>query len=183
MKKVFLVALIMHFYCFINLQAQYDQLLCTPTGMENVWNGQIGGFQLPSEGTLKVLFVFVQFPDDNYEINNPSWTKGQAPTNMQNWVDQTWSSNATQGSMTHYFNEMSFNKLKFIGTSVYKVTPQTRAWYLANNKTRGYIHKEVIQQIDQTMDFAQFDNWDYEGNYNNINQSIFFKILYFRVYY
>lgn len=102
--------------------------------------------------------------------SNATWVKGQAPTNMQSWVDQTWSANPTQGSMTHYFNEMSFNKLKFIGKTVSVITPNTRAWYLTNNKNRGYIHKEIIQQLDQTWDFAQFDNWDYEGDYNHINR-------------
>lgn len=89
---------------------------------------------------------------------------------MQGWVDQTWSSNPTQGSMTHYFNDMSFNKLKFIGKTVSVVTPQSRAYYLANNKKRGDIHTQIIQQIDQTWDFAQFDNWDYEGNYTHTNR-------------
>jgi len=72
--------------------------------------------------------------------------------------------------MTHYFNDMSFNKLKFIGKTVSVITPHTRAWYLANNKKRGDIHTEIIQQLDQTWDFAEFDNWDYEGNYNHINR-------------
>ena len=143
---------------------------CTPSGVEHIWEGQIGGYLLPSEGTIKVLFVFAQFPDDNHLPSHSSWIKGQAPTNMQNWADQTWSANPTQGSMTHYFNEMSFNKLKFIGKTVSVITPQTRAWYLANNKKRGDIHTEIIQQLDQTWDFAQFDNWDYEGNYNHINR-------------
>ncbi|MCC7445756.1 MAG: T9SS type A sorting domain-containing protein [Saprospiraceae bacterium] len=170
MKKIYLILLLMFCFCFTNLNAQNDAMLCTPTGTESTWNGQIGGYALPSEGTIRVLFVFAQFPDDKHDTTNSTWIKGQAPTNMQGWVDQSWSSNPTQGSMTHYFNEMSFNKLKFIGKTVSVVTPQTRAWYLANSKSRGYIHKEIIQQLDQTWDFAQFDNWDFEGNYNHINR-------------
>lgn len=134
------------------------------------WNGQIGGYALPSEGTINVLFIFAQFPDDNYDKSNLTWIKGQAPANMQSWVDQTWSSNPTEGSMTHYFNEMSFNKLKFTGKEVSVITPHSRAWYLANNKNRGYIHKEIIEQLDETWDFGEFDNWDYEGDYNHINR-------------
>jgi M6 family metalloprotease-like protein len=170
MKKLCLIMSLMCFIGFTNIIAQNDPMICTPTGMENVWNGQIGGWLLPSEGTIRVLFVFAQFPDDNYDVSNATWVKGQAPTNMQGWVDQTWSSNPTQGSMTHYFNDMSFNKLKFIGKTVSVVTPQSRAYYLANNKKRGDIHTQIIQQIDQTWDFAQFDNWDYEGNYTHTNR-------------
>lgn len=170
MKKFYLILVITFCFGFTNFYAQNDPMQCTPSGFENVWNGQIGGWLLPSEGTIRVLFVFAQFPDDNHDISNQTWIKGQAPANMQGWVDQSWSSNPTQGSMTHYFNEMSFNKLKFIGKTVSVVTPQTRAWYLANNKKRGDIHTQIIQQLDQTWDFAQFDNWDYEGNYNHINR-------------
>lgn len=170
MKKIYWFCFIMFYFGLTNLNAQNDSLLCTPTGGQNTWNGQIGGYALPSEGTISVLFVFAQFPDDNFSISNSTWVKGQAPTNMQSWVDLYWSINPTQGSMTHYFNDMSFNKLKFIGKTVSVVTPQTRAWYLANNKKRGDIHTEIIQQLDQTWDFAQFDNWNYEGNYNHINQ-------------
>ncbi len=170
MKNIYVIFLLMFCFEFTTIYSQNDELLCTISGVENTWSGQIGGYILPSEGTINVLFVFAQFPDDNHDISNPTWVKGQAPANMQSWVDQTWSSNPTQGSMTHYFNEMSFNKLKFIGKTVSVITPNTRAWYLTNNKNRGYIHKEIIQQLDQTWDFAQFDNWDYEGNYTHTNR-------------
>ncbi|MDY0082547.1 MAG: T9SS type A sorting domain-containing protein [Ignavibacteriaceae bacterium] len=168
MKKLLLFVLLMSVITF-NSYAQIDEFLCT-TEPEFVWSGQVGGLYKTSEGTIRVLFVFAQFPDDNYDINNVTWPKGQAPADMQSWVDNTWSATPTQGSMTHYFNDMSFNKLKFIGKTVSVITQQTRAWYLANNKKRGDIHTEIIQQLDQTWDFAQFDNWDYEGNYNHKNQ-------------
>ena len=150
--------------------SQTEEMLCATSGIEQVWEGQIGGYVLPAEGTINVLFIFAQFPDDNHLPSHSSWIKGQAPTDMQYWVDQTWSSNPTQGSMTHYFNEMSFNKLKFTGKTVSVTTQETRDWYLTNNKKRGDIHTEIIQQLDQTWDFAEFDNLDYDGNYNHINQ-------------
>lgn len=171
MKEFLFISLLILFIGFTNLLAQTEQMKCIPTGTENVWEGQIGGFALPSEGIINVLFIFAQFPDDKYDTTNPTWVKAQAPTYMQNWVDQAWCANPTQGSMTHYFNEMSFNKLKFIGKTVSVVTPHTRAWYLENNKKRGDIHTEIIKQLDQTLDFAEFDNWDYEGPYNHINRS------------
>lgn len=89
MKKIYLILLLMFCFMFTNIYAQNDAMICTPTGIENIWQGQIGGYALPSEGTIRVLFVFAQFPDDNYDIANATWVKGQAPTNMQSWVDQT----------------------------------------------------------------------------------------------
>ncbi|MBA4320577.1 MAG: hypothetical protein C0412_19455, partial [Flavobacterium sp.] len=90
---------------------------------------------------------------------------------MNDWVDQTWSSNPTQGSLTHYFNEMSGNKLHFIGKEVRRTAPHTRDWYLANypNYRRGYIQREIIQQLDATWDFAEFDNWDFVSDYISNN--------------
>jgi hypothetical protein len=88
MKKIYLVPILMFYISFTNLYAQNDELLCTLSGVENTWSGQIGGYILPSEGTINVLFVFAQFPDDNHDISNPTWVKGQAPANMQSWVDK-----------------------------------------------------------------------------------------------
>ncbi len=124
------------------------------------YNNQIGGYVLPSEGTLKILIIFAQFPDDNYDTQNGAWIKGQAPSDMQNWLDETWTGNPSPWSLTDYFNQMSLGRLKVIGKEVSVITPHTREWYLQNGKTRYDIHKEIIQQqLDPTWDFAQFDNW------------------------
>lgn len=170
MKKLFYSVLTALLLSSTITFSQSEEMLCAPSGIEHVWEGQIGGYVLPSEGTINVLFIFAQFPDDAWDSTNASWPKGQAPANMQEWVDQTWSANPTQGSMTHYFNEMSFNKLKFTGKAVSVTTQNTREWYLNNNKNRGYIHREIIQKLDSTWSFAEFDNWDYNGDYDHINQ-------------
>lgn len=65
------------------------------------------GNELPSIGTVNVLVVFAQFPDDKYDTTNSLWEKGQAPSNINNWVSESWTSSPTQGSLTHYFNDMS----------------------------------------------------------------------------
>lgn len=172
MKKI-ITSILLILIIISTATAQYEKQsepICIEGSSRESYNGQLGGYILPSEGTVNVFIVFVQFPDDNYDINNPYWVKGQAPQNMNSWVNQNWSSNPIQGSMTHYFNEMSFNKLKFTGKTASVITPHSRQWYLDNSKRRGDINKEVIQQIDQTWDFAQFDNWDLVTTYNHSNQ-------------
>jgi hypothetical protein len=135
MKKIILTTVLISFIICNNLYSQSEEMNCTPyLEQQSRPAGLVGGLYLPAWGTINVLFVFAQFPDDKYDTLNTSWPKGQPPSNMQSWVDQTWSDNPAQGSMTHYFNDMSFNKLKFIGKTVSVITPQTRAWYLANNK-------------------------------------------------
>ena len=130
---------------------------------------QRGGRFMPSSGTLKVLFIYLQFPDDNYRPDSPNWPKGQAPTYMSATVDQTWSANATPGGFTDYFNLMSSNSLKIIGTSISRVTPNTRQHYLDQGMNSTDIYTEVLQQLDQTMDFAQFDNWRWSVEYTMEN--------------
>jgi M6 family metalloprotease-like protein len=135
---------------------------------------RIGGLYLPSTGTIRVLIIFVQFSDDDYDIKNSSWPKWGSPINPINstrvWIDQKWSANPTRGSLTDYFNEMSFNSLHFIGDTLSIVTPHSRQWYLHNNKIRYDIHKEIIQQLDQRIDFSKYDNWTYNSFYNFTNQ-------------
>lgn len=134
-----------------------------------------GGYKLPSVGSINVLMVFAEFPDDNYDVNNSRWVKGQTPTNMNNWVDATWSTNPTQGSLTHYFNDMSNNKLKVTGKEIHVIAPHSRSDYLTIYgstsawQRRGQIQKEIIQQIDVTEDFSVYDNWDLISDYSHSN--------------
>ena len=135
-----------------------------------VWNGQIGGKILPSTGTVNTLIIFSQFPDDNFDSIDVQWPKGKVPLDIDNWISQTWTDKPVQGSLTHYFNEMSFNKFKFIGKTVSVISPHTRRWYLDNGWKRGDIQKEIILRINKTMNFAEFDNWNWVTDYKQINE-------------
>src|SRR5690606_30453753 len=52
-----------------------------------------------------------------------------------------------------------------IGKERYVVAPRTREEYLALGMKRADIHRELLQKLDETMDFAEFDRWDPEGEY------------------
>ncbi|MFH0733936.1 MAG: T9SS type A sorting domain-containing protein [bacterium] len=141
-----------------------------PSGL--TYNYGAGGYALPSVGTINILMVFAEFKDDMFETNNVRWVKGQNPANMNNWVDQTWSTNPTQGSLTHYFNDMSGNKLKITGKEIHVIAPHTRWQYynMTPMKKRAAIQKEIIQKIDSTEDFADYDNWGLISNYKHRNE-------------
>ena len=128
------------------------------------------GFILPSIGTINVLIIFSQFPDDNYEGDNSLWPKEKPPADVDKWINETWTDTPLQGSLTHYFNEMSFNKLKFIGKTISVIAPHKRQWYIDSNLTRGDIHREIIQKIDSTMDFKEFDNWTRTPDGHHLNR-------------
>lgn len=137
---------------------------------ETQWEGQRKGCYVPSKGYINVLIIFVQFPDDQWDIENTDWPKGGNIINKETWVDEVWSDNPTTGSLTHYFNEMSFDSLKFTGREISVTTPHTRQWYLDNNKKRWDIHKEIIQAIDDSIDFNLYDNFKYVTKWETINE-------------
>jgi hypothetical protein len=87
---------------------------------------------------------------------------------MNSWVELSWTSNPSYGHLTHYYNDMSFNKLKFIGKKVSITAPHSRSWYLSQSPrwTRGKIHREIIEALDESWSFAEFDNWDYNDEYD-----------------
>ncbi len=133
-------------------------------------SSQLGGRYKPASGTFKVLVIYAQFTDDNTDISNPNWVKGQAPTYMNGTVDETWSANPTSGSMTHFFNDMSINTYKVIGKEVSIIMPQTMQWYYNNNlRTMYAMNKIAIQTADAQVNYAEFDNWRYDSAYSHSN--------------
>ncbi len=140
----------------------------------------IGGRYKTASGNLHILIIFAQFLDDNYQPTNSYWPVDSDPANMNNWVDQTWSSNPTQGSLTHYFNEMSGDRLKVTGECISVTTQHTRNYYIGNSLNRGDIHEEILTDLDATKDFADFDNWDYvsEFNHNDVPDGIIDMIVF-----
>ncbi len=130
-------------------------------------NDQPGGRDLPSVGSINVLFIFAQFPDDNFLPDDSRWPKGDEPKRMKDhsWVDSVWNENATPWSLTDYFNQMSFNKLKFTGEMDTVTTPHTRDWYYQNKKNFGAINKEILEKLDKRISFSKFDNITKLKNY------------------
>ena len=165
MKKALLILLILMFCYNLSFSGNFDNCVSVNTTIVN----DIGGRYKPSEGNFHVLIVFAQFKDDNYLPNNSFWVVNKAPANMNGWIDETWSQNPTEGSLTHFYNVMSNNKFKLTGKTVSVTTQYNRDYYLSNNLKRGDIHKELLLNLDSTWDFAEFDNWDYVSQFNHDN--------------
>ena len=134
---------------------------------------QRDGKYITASGALNVLFIYIQFPDDNYLPSSPYWPKGKAPAYMNATVDSAWSTTPTPGSFTDYFNQMSLNKFRITGNAVSVITPHTRKFYLDSGWRRSDIQEEVIIKLDSTMDFAEFDHWrhNFPSEYSNTDTS------------
>lgn len=133
---------------------------------------QKGGKWMTARDTLNVLVVFVQFPDDAYDTTYTLWpTKPVSgiypgPTFLNTYIDSTASQMTTNGNLTHYFREMSVGQFTIIGKTRFVVTPHTYQYYLNNDFKRWNINMEVLQQLDQSLNFAEFDNWKRYGEYD-----------------
>jgi hypothetical protein len=138
---------------------------------------QTGGLYAPTSGTLRALFVFVRFPDDNFDPSNANWPLSATTPNFpaaNNSIDAfgTAPANFTPGSLSHYMRDMSNSQFQFVG-DIYPqvvVLPHSRDWYVQNNQTFGHANRDALASIDGNVNFALYDNWTMGGNntYNSI---------------
>jgi len=140
--------------------------------VEKFSDDQPGGIYLPAAGKINVLFIFAQFPDDNYKPESEIWKKNEAPERMikNNWVDAEWAGKPTPFSLTDYFNDMSFGKLQFTGKSIFVIAPHSRDWYIENKKRLDAVHTDILLEADKRIDFAEFDNWKRINSYTHQNR-------------
>ena len=70
--------------------------------------------------------------------------------------------------LPHSFKDMSYGQFKMIGKAYYRQAPHSLAWYQANHSGQesAYSAQDVIQNLDQTVDFSDYDRW-IDGSYNH----------------
>ncbi|HSW53762.1 MAG TPA: T9SS type A sorting domain-containing protein [Ignavibacteriaceae bacterium] len=124
---------------------------------------------------LRILIVFVQFKDDNWNTTWGEWPIPQPPNPPvppsgwmnTNIIDQLVSQNSTNQNLTHYFTVMSKEHYKVIGNTYHKVTTNTRSEYITMNYDRGDINRQILQELDGSIDYSIYDKWNKIGEYNH----------------
>ena len=108
---------------------------------------------------LRVLLVFVQFKDDNWNPTWSIWPKGSSPTTWMgtNTIDQLITQNSTNQNLTHYYTEMSLGHFKVIGNTYHIITPNTRDEYITMGYNRGDINKQLLSIMDNYINFSAYD--------------------------
>ena len=122
-----------------------------------------------SFGTVKALFIFIDFSDDNNDPNNTTWPVGTGPNFLNDIVDLTENQNSgTYANVSTFFKDMSYGQFKMIGKAYYVQAPHTLSWYQTNHSgsEAAYSAQDAIQILDQTVDFADFDRWT-DSEYNH----------------
>jgi M6 family metalloprotease-like protein len=156
-------------YCTSN-EIQKKEIHYEKSKQEILNPDQKGGLYLPSltpgNSFLKILIIFIQFPDDEWNPGFSQWPKLKPPVFMgSKFIDSTLNENSNNGNLTEYYRQMSLGKFNVIGKTYSMITPHSRDWYLKENKNREFINEEVLLKLDTLINFKQFDNWTTEGSY------------------
>jgi M6 family metalloprotease-like protein len=174
--RILLFAASFIFIC-LNIFAS-DSTFCGVEGYQPLV--QKGGLNATPFGTLKVLFIFIDFSDDNIDRDNPTWPVGRydsegnftgGPNYLDDIVDLTETQNSGKyANVTTFFNDMSDEQFKMIGKAYYVQAPQPLSWYQAKHAgaEAAYSAKHAIEALDDTVDFADFDRWIDGGPYTHL---------------
>lgn len=111
-----------------------------------------GGAHLPTKGTVRGLVVFVQTYND--AVEHPDWPRGSLPL----WSGQY----ATR--LQQYFSDMS-NGDMLLQLDVFPdlmTTKYREDDYVEWQQNFGHAVREILDSLDQLLDFADYDLWNSE---------------------
>lgn len=108
-------------------------------------------------GSRGAVVIFARFGDENPRQNNaPSWAEGLLDPQRQ-------------GSISHFYDEMSFARLRISGEVAprrYASLGATRDYLAAGSDEPGdfaRFSREILNQADRDINFARFDNEGPDG--------------------
>ena len=133
---------------------------------------QRGGKYLTASGDLKVLFVFAKFKDDT--SYHPHWPADSYPSEMNDFIDRDMQIGSTHFlNLTNYYNQMSFGNFRVTGRAIGVETPYPMSHYIYGNvqyPERWVSNKAILEVVDESIDYKEFDNWKYISDYHHVNQ-------------
>jgi M6 family metalloprotease-like protein len=131
-----------------------------------------GGKYLTASGDLKVLVVFAKFKDDT--TSHQFWPANSYPSEMNNFIDPDMQKGSTHFlNLTNYYNQMSFGNFRVTGRAIGVETPYPMSHYIYGNAEypeRWVCNKAILEAIDDSINYNDFDNWKYVSDYHHINQ-------------
>lgn len=131
--------------------------------------------QIPSNGTLKALIVFIKFKGDNFNL--PPYTDGwpsSLGTFLPAWAYNILSPSVQPGytnpSLSGYFKSMSLGNFEILGSEyptnghVYETVDEQNVYYVnpecgaLGTKRLSYAVYEALSDLDPQIDYTQYDN-------------------------
>jgi hypothetical protein len=140
---------------------------------------------------IDAFVLFIEFPDDD-DTTSVTWPRNAAPSGpspmASDIIDAVPSQNSGKKyNITTYFHDQSFGKLTIIGHRYWKMTRYSLQQYrhpisvvdagAANHpedagqdfsgNVRYWATRHAIEDLDASVDFAPFDRWIYNGEWNH----------------
>ncbi len=180
MKKFFFLFLTFT----INVFGQ-DQVCSSGQNLMVVQNGTLpsatavmrGGREITTQGTLRVLVVFVRFKDD--VANTATWPDYNVlPSWASTFVDPQIPANNIYSSlnMSNFFDRASggdgngnLGTFRIIGDVYYVTTDENRSYY---NESYSAVNEHILTKLNPIVNYANYDNWKFIKNgefYNHEN--------------
>jgi M6 family metalloprotease-like protein len=136
----------------------------------SISSGQ-GGKYLTASGDLKVLVVFAKFKDDT--SSHQYWPADSYPSEMNNFIDPDMQTGSTHFmNLTNYYKQMSFGNFRVTGRAIGVETPYPMSHYIYGNTKypeRWVANKAVLEAVDDSINYLQYDNWKYISDYHHNN--------------
>lgn len=122
---------------------------------------------LTKQGVVNALLIFIEFPDSNQDVNNPTWPVGIGPNYLKDIIDSSETQHSNKHfNLTTYFDTMSSGKFKIIGKAYYKQAPHLLSEYATMHPDSEchYVTKDVVELLDSEIDFSDYDKWTNNEN-------------------
>ena len=126
---------------------------------------------------FRVLWIFTEFPEDTFLVDDGRWPVGKGPSYLKTVIDSTVEQRSgVKNNITSYFRDMSNGRLEVIGTTRFVPALKPLANYANSTKLDGspepeiqsgdihkFVLRDILNQLDVTTDFAPFDNYNNSG--------------------
>jgi hypothetical protein len=182
---LFLIGILSFFYNSGFSQLDYLTLPNHGCGMDFVQtvNSSQWPFFPMEDDTLKVLVIFCNYNDENYDpgYENPNyvylkyWPKNEYLT-KPSWADSVicpTTTNVWNRSLTGLYRDGSMGKFWLIGDVFPSlVILDSKESYAYPNKGVGYAVRQALESVDDSVNFAdydKFDPWDFDND-NNLRE-------------
>ncbi len=111
------------------------------------------------------MVVVCKFSDDNFDLSPHTDQWPHTLNSMPSWgpdlVSSTVQSDYSDPSLSGYFQDMSLGQFNVIGDVVFYQPEFEECYYSrASGKHIGYLAKEILEGINSSVNYANYDNWD-----------------------
>ncbi|RJP57616.1 MAG: hypothetical protein C4543_09430 [Ignavibacteriales bacterium] len=143
MKRILLILIIISGYLFAE-----------PEGFCGT-EGTMVNNSIPTNGTIKIYFIFAQFKNDDRDPSNTNWVKDTLPSWAPDFVNSSITGSYPYNNLSKFYNDMSDNNFNVVG-EVYDqlvITEKEESEY----NSIGRVNREIIEAIDSEVDFSEYD--------------------------